>query len=241
VLGEDLFMLRRELLTDPRLQPVRLTEEAAVRSELVKAQLDRARMRADISDEAAFIASLDVVCSVEQLTSATATPAVLERVHELIERTTQFNATGRSFTTATLLGLCSDVDGDGVFTLRMSDRLGEHGLVGAAVIVASEILNVVLSCRVIGLGGEHVLLERIIDSAATNHRNLTARIVTSDRNMPVRHLFADNGFLDEGGGLWTRLCASEDRPGAKQHDGLNAASNDDIRVPETAAQGHGPV
>ena len=74
VLGEDLFALRRILLTDPRLQPVRLTAEAASRSDLVKAQLDRARLRAEMGDDDAFVASLAVVGSVERLTPETATP-----------------------------------------------------------------------------------------------------------------------------------------------------------------------
>jgi FkbH-like protein len=211
VLGEDLFALRRVLLSDPRLQPVRLTEEAAARSELVKAQLDRTRLRAELPDEAAFVASLNVVRTVERLTPETATQAVLERVRELIARTTQFNATGRSFTITDLQGLVGAAGGD-VFTLRMSDRLGDHGLVGAAVVVASEILNVVLSCRVIGLGGEHALLARVIDDSADDGRELIGRIIATDRNIPVRHLFADNGFADAGGGRWTRMHVSRRMP-----------------------------
>ena len=209
MLGEDLFALRRVLLTDPRLQAVRLTEEAAVRSELVKAQLDRTRLRAEVSDEAAFVASLNVVRTVERLTPETATQAVLERVRELIARTTQFNATGRTFTITELEGLVGAAGG-GVFTLRMSDRLGDHGLVGAAVVVASEILNVVLSCRVIGLGGEHALLARVIDDAADVGGELIGRIIATDRNIPVRHLFADNGFADEVAGDG-RGCAPASR------------------------------
>ena len=60
------------LLTDPRLQPAHLTEEAAARTELVKAQLDRTRLRAELPDEAAFVASLNVVRTVERLTPETA-------------------------------------------------------------------------------------------------------------------------------------------------------------------------
>ena len=87
VLGEDLFGLRRTLLTDPRLQPARLTREAAGRSDLVRAQLQRARLRDARADEAAFLASLQVVSDVERLTTATATAEVLLRVEELFERT----------------------------------------------------------------------------------------------------------------------------------------------------------
>ncbi len=206
VLGEDLFAVRRILLTDPRLQPVRLTEEAGRRSELVKAQLDRSRLRADAPDESAFVASLQVVCSVERLTSETATTATLDRVRELIARTTQFNATGRAFTLAELELLIGSGDAR-VFTLRMRDRLADHGLVGVAVVVAGEILNLVLSCRVIGLGGEHVLLDAIMAAVAKP----TGRIVATERNIPVRHVYRDHGFIDRGQGIW-RLPEVDARP-----------------------------
>ena len=197
VLGEDLFTLRRALLTDPRLQAVQLTTEAGQRTDLVRAQLDRTRLRTQMPSEAAFIASLEVVCAVER---AGTDPAVLDRVRELFERTTQFNATGRRFTRAELQGLIGALEG-GLFVLRMRDRFTDHGLVGAAVLDGGEILNVVLSCRVIGLGGEHALLAAVVADAAA-HGALAGRIVATDRNTPARHLYRDAGFCDEGQGRW---------------------------------------
>lgn len=195
VLGEDLFTLRRTLLTDPRLQTPRLTEEAANRSVLVKAQLDRARLRAEAEDDTAFLASLNVACHVEPLT-ADASP-VMDRVRELIGRTTQFNATGVAFTREELWRLAADPDAR-VFLLRMRDRLADHGLVGVAVVVNGEILNVVLSCRVIGLGGEGALLAAVKQHAWAAGWSLTGRIVPTNRNIPVRHLYRDHGFIDNG-------------------------------------------
>jgi FkbH-like protein len=193
VLGEDLFALRRILLTDPRLQPVRLTGEAASRSDLVKVQLDHARLRASIGDNDAFVASLAVVSTVERPTQVTA--EVLQRVHELISRTTQFNATGRAFTLTELRRAAGD---GGLFILWMRDRLADHGLVGAAVVQAGAILNLVLSCRVIGLGGERTLLAEIMRTVPV----LNATIVATDRNLPVRHVYRDNGFVHCEEGLW---------------------------------------
>jgi FkbH-like protein len=195
VLGEDLFALRRILLTDPNLQPVRLTREAASRSDLVKVQLDHARLRASIGDNDAFVASLAVVGTVERLTRETATEAVLGRVQELITRTTQFNATGRGFTLAELRQAAGN---GGLFILRMQDRLADHGLVGAAVVEAGAIVNLVLSCRVIGLGGERTLLAEIMRAVPV----LNGTIVATDRNLPVRHVYRDNGFIHRGQGLW---------------------------------------
>ncbi len=67
---KDLFSLRRTLLTDPGLQPVKVTAEAARRDSLVKAQLDRSRLRQRVGDETAFVVSLQVVSVVERVTAA---------------------------------------------------------------------------------------------------------------------------------------------------------------------------
>ncbi|HEX2941667.1 MAG TPA: HAD-IIIC family phosphatase [Rhodopila sp.] len=205
VLGEDLFALRRILLTDPRLQVPRVTAEAANRSVLVKAQLDRARLRGEAEDDAAFLSSLNVVSHVERLTPEAG--PVMDRVRELIGRTTQFNATGMTFTREELSRLAADPNAC-VFILHMRDRLADHGLVGATVVADGEILNVVMSCRVIGLGGEGALLAAVKQHAAAIGWSLTGRIVPTDRNLPARHLYRDHGFIDSGRAeagqsLWT--------------------------------------
>jgi FkbH-like protein len=201
VWGEDLFALRRTLLSDPRLQPVRLTDEAAQRSVLVKAQLDRTQLRAAIPDEAQFVASLDVVAKVERLSPESATNPVLDRVQELIARTTQFNTTGTKFAVAELRRVVGQADGR-LFILRMQDRLGDHGLVGVAIVAGGEILNFVLSCRVIGLGGESALLAAIIDDLRGQQPKLVGRIIQTDRNLPARKLYASHGFAEHAPGCW---------------------------------------
>ena len=88
----------------------------------------------------------------------------------------------------------------------MRDRLTDHGLVGAAVVVAGSILNLVLSCRVIGLGGERTLLAEIMRVIPA----LTATIVETDRNLPARHVYRDNGFTHQGQGSWTWSRAEQE-------------------------------
>jgi FkbH-like protein len=197
ILGDDLFSLRRTLLTDPRLQPLRITPETSARTELVRAQLERSRLRAELPDEAGFLASLAIVRTVELITEPTDT-TTLERVRELFERTTQYNTTGIKFSTAELRALLATPESR-LYVLRMRDRLTDHGLVGVAAIVNSEIVNFVLSCRVIGLHGESALLDRILQDASIP---LHARIVPTNRNLPVRNLYRDHGFTEQAPGTW---------------------------------------
>ena len=199
VLGEDLFSLRRTLLTDPGLQPVNVTAEASRRDSLVKAQLDRSRLRQRVGDETAFIASLQVVSVVERVTVDGS--QVLDRVRELIDRTTQFNATGAKFTEQELRHVIG-ADTGRVFVLHMGDRLADHGLVGAAIVLAGQILNFVLSCRVIGLAGERALLDAVIADARAAGGTLCGRITRTERNIPARNLYSNHGFTESEPDIW---------------------------------------
>jgi FkbH-like protein len=199
VWGEDPFALRRRLLSDPRLQPARLTAESAARTQATQAQIARQHAHAASLDEAGFIASLNVQVRVER----PAPGADLERVAELFRRTTQFNTTGARFAVAELEQLLSRPDAD-LFSLQVSDRFGDHGLAGAAVICEGEIVGLALSCRVLGLGVEHRFLQSIISALQGDHAMLTARIIETSRNIPVRHLYRDNGFVLGEDQIWRR-------------------------------------
>ncbi len=192
--GDDPFSLRRKLLNDPRLQLPVITGESARRTALVKTQLKRQRLRAETLDESQYLASLRIECRIERV----ANDSNLERIVELFERTTQFNTTGRKFTVSELVELLSKPEAN-LFSLYVSDRFGDHGLTGAAVIMNGEILGLVVSCRVLGMGVEHEFLRQIMAEAK---KSLTGSIVETSRNIPVRNIYRDNGFAELEPGRW---------------------------------------
>jgi len=195
--GEDLFSLRRILLSDPRLQQPYITQESGTRTDLVKSQLGRAQARSTMRNEAEFLASLNIEYEVERLVTATS----IDRVHELFERTTQFNTTGRKFSAAELTLALGHLD-TMIFTMKVRDRFGDHGLVGAAVVAHGEIVGFALSCRVIGLGVEQKFLDAILTRLELTHNEITARIIETSRNIPARNLYRDSGFTAHGDGVW---------------------------------------
>jgi FkbH-like protein len=200
VWGEDPFALRRRLLTDPRLQPPHATAESARRTDLTKAQLDRARARTRAADEAAFVATLNVEVQVVRLKPGA---PELARIEELFQRTTQFNTTGAKFSVADLERLLARPDAR-LFAVHVRDRFGDHGLVGAAVIVGGEFLGLALSCRVLGLGVEHRFMAAVLDALRPDHGQVCGAIIDTPRNGPVRNLYADNGFERDESGVWRR-------------------------------------
>jgi FkbH-like protein len=197
VWGDDPFALRRRLLDDPRLQVPRLTEEAATRTKLVKAQLNRQHLRAETVDESDYVASLQIECRFERVVAADR----LERISELFHRTTQFNSNSRKFSVMELAALIGAPHAR-VFTIDVSDRFGDQGLVGAAVIDAGDIIGLVMSCRALGIGVEHTFMRHIIAAVAGDCVALSGAIVETARNIPVRHIFSDHGFARDAAGIW---------------------------------------
>jgi FkbH-like protein len=195
VWGEDPFSLRRMLLNDPRLQLPAVTEESAARTTLVKAQLDRQKLRAETLDESGYIASLQVQCRIERVTR----DSKLARIEELFQRTTQFNTTGTKFPVSKMTALAAN-PAVHVFSLAVQDRFCDQGVVGAVVIADGEILGLAVSCRVLGLGVEHSFLQHVI--AEVKPVTLTGRIIETARNIPVRNIYRDNGFAETAPGLW---------------------------------------
>jgi FkbH-like protein len=204
VWGEDLFGLRRALLEDPRLQVARVTDESARRTELVKAQLGRQRLQAEAVNETSYIASLRIQTRIERVTA----DAKFDRIAELFRRTTQFNTTGRLFTVQELKRLAQAADAR-IFALHVADRFADHGVVGAAVIEAGEITGLVMSCRVLGLGIEHEFVRHVV--AASGADRLSASIIPTARNIPVRNIYRDNGFALDGENVWRWQSASRVR------------------------------
>ena len=214
VWGDDPFELRRKILNDPRLQLPRLTEEAAARTQLVKAHIGRQQLRTEVMDEGEYRASLEIRCRVERVLSADK----LARISELFERTTQFNTTGRKFSVAELDALVGD-PGTWIFSIDVSDRFGDQGLVGASIVMNGDLAGLVLSCRVLGLGVEHEFMRHMIDSLRPHHHVLTGRIIDTQRNIPVRNIYRDHGFIRADDGNWRLELGSE----RKRSDMLPAA------------------
>ena len=193
--GDDLFALRRKLLNDPRLQTPTAGSQSAERTERTKAQLQRQKAQTESRSEEEFLATLNLEVKITPADAG----ADLARISELFARTTQFNTTGRQFPAETLKSLLTRPDSK-IFIVHVKDRFTDHGLVGAVVLEGSEITGFALSCRVLGLGVEHTILQHVMKQAKT----LQARIIPTERNMPVRHLYRDNGFSEQEKGLWVR-------------------------------------
>jgi FkbH-like protein len=125
----------------------------------------------------------------------------LARVTQLINKTNQFNTTGRRYSAEEVTGLAGD-GSNLVLQFRLFDRLGDNGLVSAMILrpapgVASamEIDTWVMSCRVFGRQLEDEAMNIAVEAArARGVQALRARYVPTERNRVISELYRSLGF-----------------------------------------------
>ncbi len=130
----------------------------------------------------------------------------LKRVHELINRTNQWNLQGSRCTFAEVKAW-HESPNHMIYTASVSDKFGDMGLICCAVAEVNEHgVNVpifVLSCRVFGFGVETLVLEQLKKDARTHFGAPKVRgfVVETPHNKPCRTMYADHGFVEQGG-VW---------------------------------------
>ena len=170
----------------------RATKEDRTRTMLYRENSQREQLKRTVVDYAGFITSLKVVIKAEPPDSFS-----LDRCAQLTERTTQFNINGRRLSQGDLLRL-RDGKSSGVRCLSVSDRFGDYGLVGLVAGTAEEqVLEVgtfLMSCRVLGRGVEHAMINELGKlAAALECRSMRFLVHVSARNLPVRQFL---GIID---------------------------------------------
>jgi FkbH-like protein len=189
--------------------------EDGARTALYQANVTRQALQEQAADLPAYLRALDMVADIRPFDGFT-TP----RAYQLFQRSNQFNLTTIRYSEAELKAIAQAPDCD-TFTLRLHDRLGDNGIVGAVIARAQgEELRVdswVMSCRVLGRRVEEATLSILAGLArARGCRRLVGEYRATEKNAMVASLYADLGFSperEEGGAKFFGLeLSSYGRP-----------------------------
>ena len=210
VMGGTPSTWRHILLWAAETQQATITDESSARTAMVQAQVEREEQRKSLSNED-FLKSLDVRQTFFKIND-TSHPR-FKRVMELINKTNQFNTTGKRWTfeecaTAFAQGAC-------FYAFDLADRFTEYGLVGILIADRGSISQFVMSCRIMGLDAELnavAFVARVL--AEEGAQEVVARLVATDRNLPCRNVYARAGFVARGDD-W--VCDAAALPTAPAH------------------------
>jgi FkbH-like protein len=175
-----------------------LSEEDRARTRMYVSERQRNEMKNAIPSVEDFLTSLGLRVTIDCLRREN-----LARATQLLNKTNQMNLTTRRVTEAQLLAWAEEA-GHHVFVFRVADRFDDYGLTGLASLAATgrrgEIVDFVLSCRVMGRGVEQTMLHRLVACGrALGLEELTATPIPTDRNAPCARFFAESsGFAAAG-------------------------------------------
>lgn len=137
-----------------------------------------------------------------------ATAFTLPRLESLFQRTNQFNLNGIRPNISELTNLVRS-DNYRVYQLSLSDKFGDMGIIGAALIeiiqTSWHISNLILSCRALGRDIEKCFLQRILSEAMTNSATqVVGYFKKTPKNASFSDFYTKCGFsLDDKSSLFT--------------------------------------
>jgi FkbH-like protein len=206
ILGKFPYYLRRILLWAPETQVAVISEEASRRTEMIHAQIDRDNQRKLLSEEE-FLGSLSL--KVKLINIGNLDHPKFSRAFELLNKTNQFNTTGRRWKLEECITLFES--GATFRCFEIEDKFTKYGLVGVVIVRDSTIEQWVMSCRVIGFRVEEAIMATIVQEIRNNGgEEVRGRLVRTDSNIACGDLFAKLGFVAVGD-EWTLGCEANVR------------------------------
>lgn len=186
------------LLSSPYLECIALTSSDFKRTEQYKARSVVNASRRKFTNIDDFYRDLDMHVRFEPFAADNQT-----RVLQLLVKTNQFNATTRRHDASAIEALRQR--GAEVYAIGAKDRYSGYELMGVIILEPQadrlHVDSFLLSCRILGRTLETAVLGFASGRAqALGKAKLSAEVVETPRNTPVRDVYARHGFDAVGGG-----------------------------------------
>jgi len=174
---------------------VPVTEESRKRRAMYGEQEQRqAALEAAGGDYRAFLKGCRMAATVVPLSDGN-----LRRVYELAQRTNQLNFSGNRYSEGQLGDIMAS-PGLATFVISCSDRFGDYGIIGFAIVdrEVPRLLDLMFSCRVQSKRVEHAILGALLREFADTDRDFYANYRKTAKNAPAACVFDDVGFEPVG-------------------------------------------
>jgi len=172
---------------------VQLTDTDLERTGRYRAEVQRRAGLAEAGSTRAFLESLQLRVRIRRADSYS-----VPRVHQLLQRTNQFNTTNLRWTEAQIEEAVASDDRI-VLVFDVADRLGSEDTVGVILLTVAPgqwtIDNFVMSCRVFSRGIEFAVLHGVVERASRHGASrLVADLIPTARNAPAAIFYREAGF-----------------------------------------------
>lgn len=188
-LSAEHYDWRRRILMSADTQVATVTAEARRRTQSVQSRIKQIEM-GRMLDRDEWLSSLELTQRYEAIRNTDS--AHFGRALELINKTNQFNTTGKRWERREIETLFQQ--GGWLVCSFLRDRTLDNGLIGVCIIRENWIVQVVLSCRVFNLGSEEALGHLACQLILNQHDKVFAASAQTSKNLSCRDYFSRLGF-----------------------------------------------
>jgi FkbH-like protein len=170
-----------------------ISEEDKKRGMMYKAEASRKKLQAQVTDMASYYHSLEMVVDIQF-----ADDFSIPRIAQLTQKTNQFNLTTRRYNEAEIKRFSDAADSE-VLYVKLADKIGDSGIVGACVLQYHEthavIDTLLLSCRVLGRSLENIFLNQILELTKKHgYTTVIGEYYATQKNAQVASFYAQHHF-----------------------------------------------
>ena len=177
-----------------------LTHEDGQKLEQYKANAERLTFQKSFASFDDYLKSLEIVLDIQELDSMN-----LPRIAQMTQKTNQFNLTTKRYTDNDINAL--NAAGVLIYCMSVSDRFGDSGITGVAIIKVieksrvAEIDSFLLSCRILGKNIENAFLQYILfQLKQLGYQQIFSTYVPTSKNNQVIDFYDKNGFVSDSEG-----------------------------------------
>jgi FkbH-like protein len=188
------YLFCEDLILSGLFDTINLTEEDFKRNQTYKYDNERVKILGASQSYDDFLNNLGIEVEINR-----ASIENLNRIHQLVQKTNQFNLTTTRLSEAQINQMIID-NNYRIFTLRAKDKVSDLGLVGVAILKsASEYLhieNLILSCRALGRGIEDAFMSVIKNyAAAQKFKIVKGQFIRTAKNDQVSGYYKKQNFI----------------------------------------------
>lgn len=181
-------------ITRDYFQIYSLTSEDISKTSQYKANAQRENARKSFTDMESYLRSLEITLKIED-----ASPVNIPRLAQMCQKTNQFNLTTKRYTESDIESLI--VNGVRIWALSVSDRFGDHGITGLIIVRTdgkrAVIDSLLLSCRILGKGIEHIFLEEILSRLKSAGIEIVEGCyIPTAKNIQTADFYEKSGFVN---------------------------------------------
>jgi len=201
---DDSMLFTRTLLSLSCFDMSSVSREDMNRTRMYVTERQRSDLRRSLSSLDEWLTSLEIKITIEELNEVN-----LQRTAQLFNKTNQMNLSTRRMTEKELAEWAMG-DNRKLWVFRVSDKFGDSGLTGIISLELKndycQIVDFILSCRVIGRKVEETMLHKVVHYAKDlGLQRVTAHYIQTPKNKPCLDFWVQSGFtrnVDENTFSW---------------------------------------